>query len=122
MRTPKRILERRRSVRIDENLLFRIDHEDYEAEVRTLNISRSGALCLVDRNIPLMTRLKIGLTVPLANSSARVKEHTIRLKGVVVRKEEDKVTGKFYMAVYFSDISPDDQRFLQDYIDRRLKK
>lgn len=121
MRTPKRILERRRSVRLDESLPFRIGHEDYEAEVRTLNISGHGALCLIDKDIPLMTRLKIGLTVPLAGSSARAKARTIRLKGVVVRRQEDKATGKFYVAVYFSDMSPDDQRLLQDYIDNRLK-
>lgn len=122
MRTPKRILERRRSVRLDESLPLRLGHEDYEAEVRTLNISTHGALCLVDKNIPLMTQLKIALTVPSAGSSAHAKERTLRLKGVVVRKEEDALTQKFYIGVFFSSISPKDQKVLQDYIERSHKR
>jgi len=118
VRTPKRILDRRRSVRIEENLPFRIGHEDYETEARTLNISSHGALCVVDRDIPLMTQLKIGLSIP-SGTPPRQKEHTIRLKGVVVRKEEDGVTGKFYIAVYFSNISPKDLKTLQDYVEHR---
>lgn len=121
MKIPRRILERRRSVRIEESLPFKIGHENYETEAKTLNISDHGAMCEVERDIPIMTQLKVGLTLP-ASVSTRAKPQTIRAKGVVVRKAEDAANGKFYIAVYFSDISEKDQKTLQDYIDRRLKR
>ncbi len=118
MRTPKPILERRRSVRIDAGLPFNIGHEGYEIEARTLNVSTHGAMCALERDIPLMTQLKIGLRVP-AMGSARPQEHTLRLKGVVVRKEHDPATKKYNVAVYFPDISEKDQGILKDYIEHR---
>ena len=93
MRTPKAILERRRSVRIQEALPFRIGSEGYDFQAVTINISRHGALCLVDKDIALMTKLAIAL--PIANK-------VIRLEGVVVRKEKDPKSGKYYTAIFFS--------------------
>src|SRR3989338_3712258 len=120
MGIPKNISDRRRSVRIAEELPFVIGHEGYEIQATSLNISNNGVMCLVDRNIPVMTQLEIVFSLPvLVNFSS--KEKVIKAKGVVVRKEEDAVSEKFFIAVYFSDIKPKDQKVLNEFIEYRLK-
>lgn len=114
MKTPKRILERRKSVRIDDHFLFKIGHRGYEIQAITLNVSSSGAMCVIDRDVPVMSQLKIGLQLPgrKAASSGR----TLHMKGVVVRKERDIRTGRYLVAVYFSDVKPSDQKSLNQFI------
>ena len=113
MELPKPIQERRRSVRIEELLPLQIGHGDDEIFVTTVNIGYHGALCVLDRDIRVMTRLRVALTLPSASAK-------ITAKGVVIRKEKDAATGKFYVAIYFSDIAPKDAARLKKYIDRRL--
>ena len=120
MKTPKPILERRRFVRLAEYLPFEIGHEGYEIKAQTLNISSTGALCRVEREIPLMTKVRIGLALaPVKRASA--KPITLNLNGVVVRKEKDPRTDHFLIAVYFSGIKPRDQNLLGRYVEERLK-
>ncbi len=116
MRAPKSVSERRQSARIAESLPFKIGHEGYEIAATTLNISAHGALCVVDRAIPAMTRLKVALTL-----SASAKEKVIHATGVVVRNVPDPDSGKYFLAVYFSDMKPADQKILNQHIQRRLK-
>ena len=76
-------------------------------------------MCVVDRDIPLMSQLDIGLLLPAQKTGAKPK--TLRIKGVVVRKENDARTGRFLIAVYFSGISAADQKRLEQFIARYLK-
>ena len=115
MKTPKPVLDRRRSIRVAEKLPFRIGHGNYETEAVTVNISVNGVLCIVDRDIPIMTQLKIALTLP-----TKPKPKTVTTKGVVVRKEKDAAGGHFYLAIYFSDIKPNDRQSLSQFIESRL--
>lgn len=117
MKTPKPILERRRSVRVHESLPFKIGHADYETLAQTVNISLHGALCLVDKNIPLMTQLAVALTLP-AKRGGRGK--TIRLKGVVVRREKEPASERYFLAIYFSQIRSEDREMLRRFIEGRL--
>jgi len=118
MDIPRRILERRQSVRITEPLIFKIGHRGYDVQAVTLNISTSGAMCVVDKDIPMMTQLNIGLELP---TGVPGKTKTVHMKGVLVRKEKDIRTGRFLMAVYFSDMKPADQKRLEQFIARSLK-
>jgi c-di-GMP-binding flagellar brake protein YcgR len=118
MKIPKKILERRRSIRIEESLPFRIGHRDYEIRAETVNVSAHGAMCLLDRSVPLMTQLEIGLCLPGLPDS-EPKERKISIKGIVVRRAQDPSTGKFAVAIFFSEIKPADEKALQNYIHRR---
>ncbi len=77
-------------------------------------------MCLVDRDIPLMTQVEIVFSLPVAVNFSS-KEKIVKAKGVVVRKEEEAVSDKFFIAVYFSDIKPKDQKVLDEFIEYRLK-
>ncbi len=96
---------------------FRLGHDGFEIEATSLNISYHGAMFLVDKDIKLMTQLSLGITVPDGS-----KSHRVLAKGVVVRKESDTRTGKFLIAVFFSDIKPKDEKILKDFIDGRIKR
>ena len=120
MGIPRNISERRRSVRIAEELPFTIGHQGYEIQATSVNISNNGVMCLVDRSIPVMTQLDIAFALPTpVNFSS--KDQIIKVKGVVVRRDEDAVSDKFYIAVYFSNIKPKDQKILNEFIEYRLK-
>ncbi len=119
MKTPKPVLDRRRSIRISEKLPFKIGHQNYEAEAITVNISTNGVLCIVEREIPLMTQLKLALTLP-SLSKVSPKKKTLSMKGVVVRKEKDSSGQQCVIAVYFSEIKPEDKKFLHKFIESRL--
>ena len=118
MPIPRRIQERRRSVRVSELLLFKIGHRGYDIQAITLNISSHGAMCVVDKDIPMMSQLDIGIELP---SKVSGKHKVVRMKGVVVRKEKELHTGRFLVAVYFSDLGEADQKHLEEFIARRLK-
>lgn len=123
MKTPKAILERRRSIRVDEALPFKIGHGGYETLAQTVNISAHGALCLVERNIPLMTQLAVALTIPATSKKAGGsggRGKTLRLKGVVVRREKDPASERWFLAIFFSQISSEDQTTLRRFIESRL--
>jgi len=121
MKVPKSILDRRRATRIVEILPFKIGHQGYDVKATTCNISSHGAMCVVEKDIPLMTQLKIGFSLPAAGKK-NAKGREVQVRGVVVRKEKDPSTGKFFIAIYFSDVKPSTQQTLDAFIERQLKK
>ena len=117
MNLPKPIMERRRSIRVDEKLPFKIGHEHYEIEAVTINISSQGVLCAVDRDIAMMTQLKVALSLPGKDGA---KPKNISARGVVVRKEKGLAAGRFFLGVYFADIKDSDRETLERFIESRL--
>ena len=120
MKTPKPVMERRRSIRIAEKLPFTIGHQDYEEEVVTVNISANGVLCLVKKDFPLMTQFKMALSLPAVGRKGARQGRTIPMKGVVVRKDRDALSKLFLLAIFVSDIKPVDRIFLEKFIESRL--
>lgn len=106
------IPERRATFRIQEVLPFQIGHQGYDIEARTVNIGTNGALCRVERDIPVMTQLNVGLRL---SSSKKVSA-----KGVVVRSQKDPGSRDTLIAIYFNEISDRDQSLLREYITSRM--
>ena len=65
-----------------------------------------------------MTQLKMALTLPPISKTSS-KKKTVLMKGVVVRKDKDPSTQKYFVAIYFSEIKPEDRQFLQKFIESR---
>lgn len=120
MKIPKKILERRKHLRISEELPFQIGHQGYEIKAKTINISEAGALCNIDKDIPILTQLSVALSLPSHNSSS--KSRIIKAKGVIVRKQKDLAIGKITIAIYFSDMSVKDHQALDEFIQKRTPK
>ena len=121
MNIPNRILERRRSARIAESFLFKIAHQGYDIQAVTVNVSSHGVMGIVETNIPVMSQIKVALQLPAKTQKGGAKVKTIQVKGVVVRKDRDVRTGRYLVAIYFSEMKPADQKCLERFIDRYLK-
>jgi c-di-GMP-binding flagellar brake protein YcgR len=63
----------------------------------------------------MMTQLEVALSL-----SGAARAQKVRMKGVLVRKEKDPATGRFSIAIFFSDIQPADRKKLEKFIERRL--
>lgn len=114
--------ERRQSVRIVESLPFHIGHKDFDIEASSLNISSHGVMCRIDKDIPMMTQLNIGIAIPHSSDPGRRgKLRDFFAKGVVVRKERDPKTGVYLIAIFFSDVKPKDQKILHEFIHQQLQ-
>ncbi len=118
MDIPKPIQDRRRSLRVEERIAFKIGTKDFEIEAETINISKGGALCILNKPVAAMTKLDIALSLPPYKKSAYSKK-TIYLKGVVVRCQEGSERNKYYTAIYFSEGQPSDLKSLGDFIQSR---
>ena len=104
--------ERRKSPRInDESLSLKL--EGFDSITHTLNISPSGVYCKVDKELPLMSRVKLALVMP---------DVSLEVNGIVVRQHPvmiDGVVKHYDVAIFFEDLSPKDKDALSAYIARK---
>lgn len=114
--------ERRKSPRIkDDGLSLRL--EGFDSVTHTLNISPSGVYCKVDKELPLMSRLKLALVLPDSSREDGVK--SMEVTGIVVRQHPvviDGATKHYDVAIFFEDLSPKDKDAISAYISRNKRE
>ncbi|MDP3791914.1 MAG: PilZ domain-containing protein [Candidatus Omnitrophota bacterium] len=112
--------ERRRFPRLeDDTLSLKLD--GFDSITHTLNISTSGVYCKVDKELPLMSRVKLMLMVP-DFSKDKPGAKNIEVSGIVVRQHSVIVDGiiKHYdIAVFFDDLSAKDKEIIATYISNK---
>lgn len=71
---------------------------------------------MLEQPIPLMTKLKVSLSMPLIGR--RVRKQEIRCTGIVVHQEKTRFKSKFYFltGIFFSKIAPGEKRSLAEFI------
>ncbi len=106
--------ERRKGQRALAHIPVRIAREDGDIVTATLNVSRSGAYCQVNKRVELMTKLKIQILLPPRKNQKRSK--TIHCHGVVVRCEPSAENGRFDVAIFFNEIAQRDAESINDYV------
>jgi hypothetical protein len=113
--------ERREFPRVkDEGLSLKLRLDDYDSITHTMNISSSGVYCKLDKELPLMSRVKLMLMIP-----DPVKESTLRnleVNGAVVRQHPvviDGVVKHYDVAIFFEDLSEKDKELIAGYINRK---
>lgn len=103
--------ERRSFPRIDdENLTLKLNLGDFDTMTHTMNLSASGIYCKVDREIPLMSRVKLMLMLPAGK---------IEADGVVVRGHPviiDGETKHHDVAIFFENLSEKSRDIISEYI------
>jgi hypothetical protein len=86
-----------------------------------MNLSASGVYCKLERELPLMSRLKLRLMIPdESREGGSVK--TIEADGVVVREHPviiDGVVKHFDAAIFFEDLSEKDRETIKSYIAKK---
>jgi len=109
------ISERRKDLRLENNIPVKICQEGGDLVAETQNISRSGAYCLVDKYIAPMTKLKIHLLLASVDEGSK-QARKVTCEGVVVRSEPVTDGTGYHLAIFFSDITQRDTEFITDYV------
>jgi len=114
--------ERRKFPRLeDESLSLRLRLDDFDSVTHTLNISSSGVYCKTDKDLPLMSRVKLILVMPDPAKDA-VSTKNLEVSGVVVRQHPvivDGVIKHYDVAIFFEDLSPKDKEAISAYIAKK---
>ena len=113
--------ERRRFPRIKDNKVsLKLKTDQFESAIsQSLNISASGVYCKIDKELPLMSRVKIILMLPEKSPEAPHKAQKIETEGVVVREHPVIENGKimhYDVAVFFDNLSAKDREVIKKYI------
>ena len=110
--------ERRRFPRLkDDGLSLKLRLDDFDSITHTLNISSSGVYCKLDKELPLMSRVKLILMIPDANKENALRD--LEVSGIVVRQHPVTIDGviKHYdVAIFFEDLSAKDKDVIANYI------
>jgi len=120
--------EKRKYPRIkDEGISLRVEADDVNIITKTLDLSASGVYCKIEKELPLLSRIRVTLVVPGIKGKAPNKPKKVRVvtEGVVVREHPVIIDGKFMhydVAIFFDNISPKDKQHLLDYINLQLKQ
>ena len=117
-------IERRRHPRISERLQINLKAGEFDLVTETINLSPLGAYCQLNKHIPLMTNLKIALTLPYGDQG---NEHDyLECNGVVVRVEEilsqSNVDTLYDTAIYFNEIEESEKEKIASFFEEYQRK
>jgi hypothetical protein len=105
----------------DAGVSLKLKIGDFDMMTHTMNLSASGVYCKLERELPLMSRLKLRLMIPdESREGGSVK--TIEADGVVVREHPviiDGVVKHFDAAIFFEDLSEKDRETIKSYIAKK---
>jgi len=107
--------ERRSSPRLENSLPVKIFHEDGDVVTETMNISRCGAYCRVNKYIEPMTKMNICLLIPVKKNE-KVTTKKVNCQGVVVRTEPEDQQDSYNIAIYFNDMTQKDSDCIDNYV------
>jgi hypothetical protein len=113
--------DRRKTPRALGNVPLKISHREGDIVTETVNISRSGAYCKVDKYVDPMTKMKIHILLPLRKNDRDVTKK-VACEGVVVRTEPAPEKGFFNIAVFFNEITRRDSDAIGDYVEHVLSR
>jgi hypothetical protein len=104
--------ERRRYPRAIAEWPITIILEDGAHEARVRDVSRAGVCFFLDRALPMMTRLRIELDLPVPDGIRRISGD-----GAVVRSERiSKRVDHYEVAVFLHDMAEPDRETLEEYV------
>ncbi|MFH1996072.1 MAG: PilZ domain-containing protein [Candidatus Omnitrophota bacterium] len=116
--------ERRRNPRIrDGRVSMKVRSGQFDLITHALNISASGVYCKVDKELPLMSRVKLSLLIPPASSKKKEDTKTVEVEGVVVREHPVIVNGKiehYDAAIFFEEFPARHKDAIAQYVSRKI--
>jgi hypothetical protein len=113
--------ERRKAPRVDIELPIILEGGSGEVRGKTLNISSSGIYFELSRYIEPMTKLRMGLAIPLAAENGA--EGIVQFDGIIVRTEPETESDEvkaYRMAVFFTDVPDSSKDILSRFISNNL--
>ncbi|MGB2629680.1 MAG: PilZ domain-containing protein [Candidatus Omnitrophota bacterium] len=115
--------ERRKYPRVkDDNIAIKLSGDGFDTITQSLDVSASGIYCKVSKHIPLMTRVRLVLTLPGKNSDS--DPDTMDVEGIVVRGHPVIQNGRVHhydLAIFFDSLLPRHRKKLIHYIGQKSK-
>jgi len=113
--------ERRKYPRVRDNRIsLKVKAASFDSTIsQSLNISASGVYCKVDKEVPLLSRVKIILMLPIDAKTDGGKMAKIETEGVVVREHPVIVDGNvihYDVAIFFDSLSVKDRESIKVYV------
>jgi c-di-GMP-binding flagellar brake protein YcgR len=91
-------------------------------KARTVNLSAGGFYCTVPSYVPVLTKLKVSMTVPITDAAGKEEDHIITCEGMVVRVvpgTSDPAVDSYEIGCFFSDIDDYDRLIIEQYLAER---
>jgi c-di-GMP-binding flagellar brake protein YcgR len=117
--------ERRKHKRASLEVPLDIEHLSGEGRgmrAKTVNLSAGGFYCRVPSFVPVLTKLKISIIVPVADAGGRQEDHAITCEGMVVRTVPEKASpdvASYEIGCFFTEISDYDRLVIEQYLAER---
>lgn len=105
--------DKRRYPRLNTKLPMEIGSQFMVIKTETKNISCSGAYCHIDSQIPVMSKVKVAMSIPSIKGYG-ITSKNIACEGVIVRAAGCNT------AIMFTRISKRDKNSIAEYIKTRL--
>ena len=90
---------------------------------KTVNLSAGGFYCEVPFHVPVLTRLRVSMAVPVRDARGREEDHAITCEGTVVRTVPEEPTSSvktYEIGCFFTDISEHDRLVIEEYLAERV--
>lgn len=110
--------DRRQYPRIEHQLPIKVVANGYDFITSTENVSCVGAYCRINKYMPPFTKVKVRLTLPVANAPNN-RCYDVECYGVVVRTE-DETNGGFNVAIFFNTIKDEQRKKISLYLNQLL--
>ena len=86
---------------------------------RTINLSAGGFYCRVPFHVPVLTKLRISMMVPVQDASGREHDQVISCTGTVVRTVPARPTPgvkSYEIGCFFTDMDSHDRLVIEEYL------
>jgi c-di-GMP-binding flagellar brake protein YcgR len=101
-----------------------LDMEDLAVEGKTIrattvNLSAGGFYCRVPFHVPVLTKLKISMAIPVRDTAGKEEDYAITCEGMVVRTMPEKPesgTETYEIACFFTEIDDYDRLVIEQYL------
>jgi hypothetical protein len=110
--------ERRKHARVQVQLPLKLFAQEADFITQSLNLSCGGVLCEINEYIPVMTRLKILMLLPMGKK----RSQKIECEGIVVRIEPEQPGPQkdhYKIAIFFNRMKKIDRAKIAEYVQRQ---
>ncbi len=116
------VREKRQYPRLEKQLPVKIATNTADLVAQTKNLSCNGAYCTFNKELPLMTKLKVTILLPQKKNKIPQKSIKVQCVGIIVRTTEisEKEKRLYNTAIFFEQIRDREREKLQDYINQLI--
>jgi hypothetical protein len=96
---------------------------DKTIRAKTVNLSAGGFYCEVPFHVPVLTKLRVSMAVPVTDAEGREEDHAITCEGTVVRTVPEKPSQDvttYEIGCFFTDIDDYDRLVIEQYLAERV--